>query len=539
MGSYSEVINFLFQAIGPCWAELVGSFLMAAMINLVSIKGSQKESFVFFSLAFYTLVVRSIVSILYTVMLKFNPDWVAYEAIPVYTDLLITAIASSLFIVGAFKNLRVYFSAGLVVVVLASVFAAISFIQSKAPLFVLVKTYLPPSYLTLSLFVAGASFFINKTTRQYRPIRSVGSGFIVLSICYGYRLFGLINIQQILFMCYTIAIVLALASQIQFLNVYTTQLSKKLEAEKRGKYEIWEFSPFPIVISRLRDDEVLYMNPVACQLLTLTSNEISKFPLSMYFADKQKKEELLSLLRQKKVVQTFEAQVHHPEKNNFFWISMTTQTTDIDEEIVLFTTFRDITEQKQATDLLKEQAATDSLTGLLNRRQFEILSYQALQTARRYGKPFSIAMLDIDFFKKVNDTYGHDAGDAVLKNLAKTLVTVLRKSDIIARFGGEEFVVFFAQTPPEGALIAAEHVREAVEKMNTIVDKASVPITISIGISDSRTTNLNTLIKQADEALYYSKEQGRNRTTLYSALRATDKEEKPENAPADKDAGQS
>ena len=197
------------------------------------------------------------------------------------------------------------------------------------------------------------------------------------------------------------------------------------------------------------------------------------------------------------------------------WIDLTTRTTDMDEEIVLFTTFKDITEQKQTAEILEKQASTDSLTGLFNRRQFEILAYQGLQTAKRYNTSYSVLMLDIDFFKSVNDTYGHDAGDEVLKKLALVLKDTVRKSDVVARYGGEEFVAFFPQTTPSEALIAAEHIREAIEEMEIQTKEHVISVTVSIGISDCRSFNLNALIKQADEALYNSKENGRNRTTLY------------------------
>ena len=131
---------------------------------------------------------------------------------------------------------------------------------------------------------------------------------------------------------------------------------------------------------------------------------------------------------------------------------------------------------------------------------------------------YSILMLDIDFFKKINDTYGHDAGDDVLKNLASTLEETVRKSDIVARYGGEEFIIFLPKTSPKEAYMAAEHVREALENMETIVGGKNIPITVSIGVSDCQTFNLNMLIKQADEALYASKENGRNRTSLYQDL---------------------
>ena len=279
------------------------------------------------------------------------------------------------------------------------------------------------------------------------------------------------------------------------------------------------------------------MNPAACDILTLERKEYPNYPLSDYFIEKGKREELLVAIRQNQVVRSFEAQVHHPLKNNDMWIDLTTRTTDMDEEIVLFTTFKDITEQKQTAEILEKQASTDPLTGLYNRRQFEILAYQALQVARRSNTPYSVLMLDIDFFKKVNDTYGHEIGDTVLKKLANLLKETLRRSDVVARYGGEEFIAFLPYTAPDAGYIAGEHVREAVEKMETVVDGKNIPITVSIGISDSQTFNLNTLIKQADDALYASKENGRNRTMLYKDAVSL-KNSKPHSETDDQVAGE-
>lgn len=519
MDIYLEYFNILFAAIKPYWAELVGAFLMATMANLMSAKGAQKESSSFLSAAFYTIIIKDVVMVLLKVVPIIYPSVVFTTEIPFYTHIAFVSLVSAFFIASALKNLRLYFSPIIMVVMLTLVLSSFGVILPRYERFYGVATYLPSVYLTLSLFVAGIAFYLNKTTRQNKAMRAVGNGLIVLSVCYSYQLFDLVeNFQLVLLLCYTVAMVLSLGSQVQFLNLYTMKLEKQIETDKKAKREIWEFSPFPVVISRLRDDEMLYMNPAACEMLSLDKNEYQNYPLSAYFIDPEKKNELLDNIRLNQVVRSFEVQVHHPKKNNNLWIDMTTRTTDMDEEIVLFTTFKDITEQKKAAKVLEEQASTDPLTGLYNRRQFEILTYQGLQTAKRYNMPYSLLMLDIDFFKKINDTYGHDAGDEVLKNLARVLKETVRKSDVVARHGGEEFIVFLPQTAPEEALIAAEHIRKAVENMETRTEEHTIPVTVSIGVSDCQTFNLNTLIKQADEALYDSKNKGRNRTTLYQDL---------------------
>jgi diguanylate cyclase (GGDEF)-like protein len=125
-------------------------------------------------------------------------------------------------------------------------------------------------------------------------------------------------------------------------------------------------------------------------------------------------------------------------------------------------------------------------------------------------------MCDIDHFKMVNDTYGHEAGDIVLKEVANLMKNTFRASDIVGRFGGEEFVVFFTNTDMAGAQVAAEHFRQAVEQAHIEAEGKHIPITISLGITNTQNDDLLRLVKEADLALYYSKENGRNQVNFYS-----------------------
>ncbi len=517
--------NAIETALTPYWAELIGAFLMAAMINLINIKGSQRDSFNLISFGFYTLIARDLFQAFQNMAQSLAPSLLVPPSYGQHIFGALTALVAATFLTGAFKNLKFYFSPIAMVVILGAGLFGLTLLPNTTREVITFKLYQPLIYVAFPMLVLSLSFYFNSTTRRNRTLRSVGNGFIILTICYSYQFFDVLeNIQQIVILGYMMAIVLSLAAQIQFLNLYSAQLEKKLESEERSKREVWEISPFPIVISRLRDDTILYMNPGAMQILGVDKAEVFSYPLSSYFVDSQKKNDLLEQVRQFQIVKSFEVQVQHPQKGNPFWIDMTTRTTDWNEEIVLFTTFKDVTEQKKIARILKEQASTDPLTGLYNRRQFEILANQSLQIARRYDTPFTIGMVDIDFFKKVNDTYGHEAGDRVLQNLANTMKDTLRKSDVVARYGGEEFVIFFAQSNQDEARIAAEHVREAAACMSTVIDGKVIPITISIGISDCKPIGLEALIKQADDSLYASKKNGRNRVTLFSEI-ATPKTE--------------
>lgn len=161
-------------------------------------------------------------------------------------------------------------------------------------------------------------------------------------------------------------------------------------------------------------------------------------------------------------------------------------------------------------------AATDTLTGLMNRRAFSEAVLREIATADRYQFPISLLMLDVDHFKKVNDTHGHGAGDAVLVALAAVLGTLGRKSDYVARWGGEEFVVSLSHTGQEGARIVSERLRKMISEAKiTIPDGPSLSVTASIGVALHRPKEtLDELVARADAAMYAAKTGGRNRVEL-------------------------
>lgn len=163
---------------------------------------------------------------------------------------------------------------------------------------------------------------------------------------------------------------------------------------------------------------------------------------------------------------------------------------------------------------LEEQARVDPLTQLNNRRHFSLLAKQALALAQRQNLPISALMLDADDFKKVNDTYGHDAGDKVLQEIAKRLGDKQRESDILARFGGEEFVFLLTNTDICGAKVFAEKIRKSIlYPLFEISPEISIEITVSIGISAldiGKNNGIESVYKKADEALYKAKGCGKN-----------------------------
>ena len=164
---------------------------------------------------------------------------------------------------------------------------------------------------------------------------------------------------------------------------------------------------------------------------------------------------------------------------------------------------------------LIEIATTDALTGVSNRRHFLDLCERELAKARRYRTPLSLIILDIDHFKKFNDTYGHDVGDDVLRTVAQALKHELRTEDILARYGGEEFVVLLPETPLADALaVAAERLRKRIENTPLETVHGSLKITISLGVASfsEERNDIRSILKRADEGLYAAKQRGRNQS---------------------------
>lgn len=177
----------------------------------------------------------------------------------------------------------------------------------------------------------------------------------------------------------------------------------------------------------------------------------------------------------------------------------------------------DVTDRKHLQFELERQAHIDYLTGVSNRRHFMALAELELNRSIRYDNPLSIFMMDIDHFKKINDSHGHKAGDSVLKKLAEVCRETLRQVDIIGRIGGEEFAILLPETEQTEAAEAAERLRESVAKVKVPLE-GGLPLhfTISIGVASliSRDDNIDVLLNLADNALYKAKESGRNKVCL-------------------------
>ena len=190
-----------------------------------------------------------------------------------------------------------------------------------------------------------------------------------------------------------------------------------------------------------------------------------------------------------------------------------------DELIGVVVVYTDITERKRAEEQLAYLATHDALTGVANRRHFFELAERELNRAQRYGQPVSAIMLDVDHFKKVNDTYGHAIGDQVLRAAAERCSENIRDIDILGRYGGEEFAIVLPATDLTVAQIVAERLRRCIADAPVPTDKGDLTVTISLGVASNAQgqddeEDVAALLNRADAAMYAAKQAGRNRVAV-------------------------
>jgi diguanylate cyclase (GGDEF)-like protein len=201
------------------------------------------------------------------------------------------------------------------------------------------------------------------------------------------------------------------------------------------------------------------------------------------------------------------------------------------KDLSVLSTEKRIETLRSEIEKYRSLSLTDDLTGLYNKRYFEARLREEINRANRYDMKLSLIFADIDHFKRVNDNYGHDSGDEVLRRTAGvlsgemddlTVISRLRKSDIVARYGGEEFVIILPETPLKGAVAAAEKLRKVIESHSFRLNREEIRLTMSFGVASYAhgAPNGDTLIKNADLAMYRAKQEGRNKVETYEQASA-------------------
>lgn len=220
------------------------------------------------------------------------------------------------------------------------------------------------------------------------------------------------------------------------------------------------------------------------------------------------KNQVLNLLNEPKAGSiTFETN-HRRKDQSLINVEVSCNCTSWDDEPLVICFCRDTTQKRRHDQKIQALIMNDSLTGLLNRRSFDHIIKRSVVSAQENGSSFSLILLDIDYFKSINDEHGHLVGDKVLIELAELLKRLVRDHDSVARWGGEEFALVLPKTSLEAAIRVAERIRQSLASLQ--VENIAL-ISASLGVTHYQSgDNLDTLLKRADQAVYIAKEKGRN-----------------------------
>ncbi|MBC8457199.1 MAG: diguanylate cyclase [Deltaproteobacteria bacterium] len=264
----------------------------------------------------------------------------------------------------------------------------------------------------------------------------------------------------------------------------------------------------------VQDEKIKFYNPIAQELYGYSREELTSKPFTYFIHNEDQKivsERYKKLLGGETFPTTYNSRIIN-KAGETKWVELNMTQFFWEDRPAILCFMTDITERKQTeeerirlTEELKRLSVTDALTGIANRRQLINFLDQEIARSERTGSPFALLMIDLDHFKEVNDQYGHQVGDEVLKRLVAAFNKKLRKIDLLARYGGEEFCVVLPDTPSPKALEVADKLRTALRSL-----PAPMP-TISIGIAYSREKlSWKDLVQQADQALYEAKFSGRD-----------------------------
>ncbi|MGC8508199.1 MAG: diguanylate cyclase [Thiomonas sp.] len=302
------------------------------------------------------------------------------------------------------------------------------------------------------------------------------------------------------------------------------QLQQQLSEDEQRFRFLAEESPVPLVITRMGDAALLFSNKAADDLFRATYSQNAGLSMRQVWADPADRDRLVNRLqREGGVVRGLEAKFRRFDGSEVWLLLSVTRGRYRDDDALIFA-FKDITEAKEREAELRNLAYTDVLTGIPNRRYFLARAALELRKAQREGSPFAVLALDIDRFKQINDTLGHQGGDAVIRCFAQTCMQQLRGQDICGRLGGDEFAILLPQTTRQVAFDVAQRLRLSFQEASCLpaAPRADMHLTLtaSIGIAEFLPTasivDVDELLDRADQALYRAKQAGRNRVELWT-----------------------
>jgi diguanylate cyclase (GGDEF)-like protein/PAS domain S-box-containing protein/hemerythrin-like metal-binding protein len=289
-------------------------------------------------------------------------------------------------------------------------------------------------------------------------------------------------------------------------------------------FNVFQYAAIGMALVSL-DGTWLMVNKALCSLVGYNEEDL----LKLSFQDITHPEDLEEDLHYVQKVLSGDIHTYQMEKRYFhkdgriihILLSVSMVRDEKNTPLFFISQIQDITERKQLENELVRQANEDMLTGISNRRRFYDLAEREVFRGRRYNDPMVLLMLDIDHFKKINDTFGHATGDEALRRMAAVCRSELRAIDLFGRIGGEEFGVLLIRTDAITGRQVAERLRQAVEQCILTTDTSVVKFTVSIGgvAFSGNDLSLDQRLKQADDALYKAKSKGRNRTELVDNLK--------------------
>ncbi len=305
---------------------------------------------------------------------------------------------------------------------------------------------------------------------------------------------------------------------------------KRLEAtlrESRQRLEAIIDTAYDAIITVGADHRIRFMNGAALRMFGWQPQEILNRPLDMLLppATRGQHQAFVDSFRQspsRARGMHERAQIRGVRRTGEeFAVQISIAKVQLESGIEMTAIVRDVSENARLMAELHATAFSDSLTGLASRRRFNEALDSEIKRARRHAHPLSVLTIDIDHFKRINDTHGHPAGDVVLGAVGRLIGRTVRTTDIAARVGGEEFAVLLPETGTDGALLLAERIRAAVEELS-LTDRrgAPLPISVSLGVAsmDPASATAEELLSEADRALYAAKRSGRNRVELPPAM---------------------
>lgn len=514
--------------------ELFGALLTFFALNFLGKDEEQdKNDLSYAALAFLFLAFKDILLFGTFILTDIVPFVIPQRGIEA-TAYFLQSSSVILMFVGGLQSLKIFKVVKrelTLILSLAAIFASVWVVLRVTPTW---QVILPTTYLIAGLFFLGFCFALPRRHGMNQILRKTGLTVMLLGCYYLFTVtpWGIeaqVHSWGIEAVLYALVILSVILSTTSLLKDQVRVLQRELKFSKAKIPLLIQASPYPIIISQLKDDRLMLVNEKASDLFNIDIRNPKIFRTEEYYVDPNARKELLKRLTETSVVENFQALLRKPGTDETFWLEMSARVIDFENEVALYTAFKDITAQKQHEQDLFEKAVKDPLTGCYNRRQFQELAAKEIRRAWRYNSTFTLIMLDIDHFKKVNDMHGHAAGDEVLKALAACITGTLRTSDIFARYGGEEFIILLPETTIENGYLVAERIRERVAALMVPVSESeNIRFTISLGIVESTfSSDINELTKYADAALYTSKESGRNRTTVYGESDTFTKEPQP------------